>query len=177
MPVDLVALLDDLDAETAALREILEPLRDSDWQLATPAPGWSIGDQVAHLAYFDDMAVSAATRPEEFAVIQASVADGAENPDTIAARYRHLSPAQLRDWFGRARADGSRPAKVASSPADGDLGARPGHRGHDRVLPRAHRQAPARRAHRRGRAALQLRRARPAGARRAAPCRADYAVG
>ena len=104
MPVDLAALLDDLDAETAALREILEPLRDSDWQLATPAPGWSIGDQVAHLAYFDDMAVSAATRPEEFAAIQASVADGAENPDTIAARYRHLNPAQLRDWFGRARA-------------------------------------------------------------------------
>ena len=30
MPVDLAALLDDLDAETAALREILEPLRDSD---------------------------------------------------------------------------------------------------------------------------------------------------
>ena len=104
MPVDLAALLDDLDAETAALREILEPLRDSDWQLATPAPGWSIGDQVAHLAYFDDMAVSAATRPEEFAAIQAGVADGVENPDTIAARYRHLNPAQLRDWFGRARA-------------------------------------------------------------------------
>jgi len=105
MPADLAALLADLDAETAALREILEPLPDRDWQLATPAPGWSIGDQVAHLAYFDDVAVSAATRPEEFGAIRAGLADGVENPDTIAARYRHLSPAQLRDWFGRARAE------------------------------------------------------------------------
>jgi uncharacterized protein (TIGR03084 family) len=105
MPADLAALLADLDAETAALRAVLEPLPDRDWQLATPAPGWSISDQVAHLAYFDDVAVSAATRPEEFAAIRAGLADGVENPDTIAARYRHLNPAQLRDWFGRARAE------------------------------------------------------------------------
>ena len=104
MPVNLVALLADLDAETAALRKVLDPLRDRDWQLATPAPGWNIGDQVAHLAYFDDAAVSAATRPDEFAAILASLGDGGENPDTIAAHYRHLTPAELRDWFGRARA-------------------------------------------------------------------------
>jgi uncharacterized protein (TIGR03084 family) len=104
MPADIAALLADLDAESAALREILDPLRDSDWQLATPAPGWSIGDQVAHLAYFDEAAVSAATRPDEFAAIRAGLTDGGDNPDTIAARYRDLTPAQLRDWFGRARA-------------------------------------------------------------------------
>jgi uncharacterized protein (TIGR03084 family) len=103
MPADLAALLADLDAETAALREILDPLRGSDWQLATPAPGWSIADQVAHLAYFDDAALAAATRPEEFATILADLTEGGENPDTIAARYRHLSPAELRGWFSRSR--------------------------------------------------------------------------
>jgi uncharacterized protein (TIGR03084 family) len=103
MPADLAALLADLDAETAALREILDRLRDSEWQLATPAPGWSIGDQVAHLAYFDEVAVSAATRPEEFAPIRAGLMDGSEDADTIAVRYRHLTPAQLLGWFGRAR--------------------------------------------------------------------------
>jgi uncharacterized protein (TIGR03084 family) len=103
MPADLGALLADLDAESAALRELVDPLRDSDWQLATPAPGWSIADQVSHLAYFDDLAVSAATRPEEFAAIRAGLIDGTENADTVAARYRQLTPAELRDWFGRAR--------------------------------------------------------------------------
>lgn len=103
MPADLTALLADLAAETAALREIVDPLSDSEWQLATPAPGWSVGDQVAHLAFFDDAAVTAATRPGEFEALLASFADGGEDADTIAARYRHLSPAELRDWFGRAR--------------------------------------------------------------------------
>ncbi len=65
MPADLAALLADLDAETAALLAILDLLSDSDWQLATPAPGWTVADQVAHLAYFDDAAITAATRPEE----------------------------------------------------------------------------------------------------------------
>jgi uncharacterized protein (TIGR03084 family) len=104
MPADLAALLGDLDAETTSLREMVEPLRDSDWQLRTPAPGWSIADQLSHLAYFDEAAISAATRPEEFAVIRAGLTDGGDNPDTIAARYRNLTPAQLCDWFGRARA-------------------------------------------------------------------------
>jgi uncharacterized protein (TIGR03084 family) len=104
MPADLAALLADLDAETAALREIIDPLRDSAWHFVTPAPGWTIADQVSHLAYFDDVAVSAATRPEEFAAIRAGLADGRDNADSIAARYRHLTPAELRDWFGRARA-------------------------------------------------------------------------
>lgn len=103
MPADLGALLADLDAETAALFQILDPLSDSDWQLATPAPGWNIGDQVAHLAFFDDAAVTAATRPEEFVALRAGFADGGEDADTIAARYRDLTPAQLRDWLGRAR--------------------------------------------------------------------------
>jgi len=104
MPADLAALLADLEAETEALREILDPLHDSDWQRATPALGWNIGDQIAHLAYFDDAAVSAAIRPEEFAAIRAGLTDGGENPDTLAARYRDMTPAELRDWFSRSRA-------------------------------------------------------------------------
>src|SRR5215472_11418279 len=104
MPADLAALLADLDAESAAFRALLDPLRDSDWQLATPAPGWSIGDQVAHLAFFDDAAVTAATHPAEFAAIRAGLTDGGEDADTMAARYRTLAPAQVRDWFDRSRA-------------------------------------------------------------------------
>ena len=103
MPVDLGALIEDVAAETAALREILDPLADADWQLPTPAPGWTIADQVSHLAYFDEVAVTAATDPDAFAAELAGVnADGVD-ADSIAAEHRRLTVAQLRDWFGQAR--------------------------------------------------------------------------
>ncbi len=104
MPTDPAALLTDLAAETAALHDLIDPLPDAAWRSATPAPGWTIGDQVGHLAYFDDVAVTAATDPRAFASLQASFTAAGENPDTIAARYRTLGPAELGDWFGRARA-------------------------------------------------------------------------
>lgn len=35
MPADLGALIEDLAAETVVLRQIIDPLRDDDWQLPT----------------------------------------------------------------------------------------------------------------------------------------------
>jgi uncharacterized protein (TIGR03084 family) len=104
MSADPAALLTDLAAETAALRDLIDPLPDAAWHYATPAPGWTISDQIGHLAYFDDVAVTAATDPLAFAAVLASHAAAAENPDTIAARYRALRPSELLEWFGRARA-------------------------------------------------------------------------
>ncbi len=106
MPADLAALVEDVAGETAALRAILDPLPDPSWRLATPAPGWTIADQVSHLAYFDEVAVTSATDPEAFAAELARIsADLGMNPDAIAAQHRELTPAELRDWFGRARSD------------------------------------------------------------------------
>jgi uncharacterized protein (TIGR03084 family) len=103
MPADLVALVDDVAAETAALRAIIEPLPDASWLLPTPAPGWTIADQVSHLAYFDEVAVTSATDPGAFAAILARIDSSSVSPDVIAAEHRQLSPAQLRDWFIRSR--------------------------------------------------------------------------
>jgi uncharacterized protein (TIGR03084 family) len=103
MPADLGVLIDDLAAETAVLRQILAPLSDADWQSATPAPGWTISDQVSHLAHFDQVAVISATDPARFAAEVAR--DGAVDPDAIARRYHEMSRTDLEDWFGRARAD------------------------------------------------------------------------
>jgi uncharacterized protein (TIGR03084 family) len=101
MPADLQALIEDLAAETAQLQAILEQV--TDWQLATPAPGWSVADQISHLAYFDDAAIIAATDPDAFAEIARQAASGDVDTEAIAARYRHLSPAELRAWFDRSR--------------------------------------------------------------------------
>jgi uncharacterized protein (TIGR03084 family) len=101
MPADLDVLIDDLAAETAVLRHILAPLSDADWRSATPAAGWTICDQVSHLAYFDQVAVTSATDPDRFAAEVAR--DGAPDPDAIARRYHEMSRADLEDWFGRER--------------------------------------------------------------------------
>ena len=104
MPVSMAALADDLAAESAALRRILEPLTEQQWRRPTPAAGWSIGDQVSHLAYFDDVAVRSATQPDEFVAERERIeADGGIDPDSIAAQFRELSGPDLLDWFDRAR--------------------------------------------------------------------------
>jgi uncharacterized protein (TIGR03084 family) len=109
MPADLSALLADLAAETAALRTLTDPL-DADpldegcWRLDTPAAGWTIADQVGHLAHFDDVAVLSAIDPDTFRAEAARIeAAGGIDPDAIAASYRHLAPADVRAWFDRAR--------------------------------------------------------------------------
>jgi uncharacterized protein (TIGR03084 family) len=106
MPADLNALADDLAAETVVLRELVAGLDEQAWRQATPAPGWSIADQVSHLAHFDEVAVQSAVRPREFrAELAGSDAADAFDPDVVAERYRMLPPAALLEWFDGTRAE------------------------------------------------------------------------
>ena len=106
MPPDLPALLSDLGDETSPLLDVLTPLDPSQWALATPAEGWSIADQVSHLAYFDEAATLAATDPERFrAEADQLIARGPNFPTLLAERYRSLPPGDLLDWFRTSRAD------------------------------------------------------------------------
>ena len=56
----LTSLLDDLRAETDDLRATVERLGPDGWTRPTPAPGWSVATQVAHLLWTDEVAVVAA---------------------------------------------------------------------------------------------------------------------
>jgi len=104
MPADLSALTADLVAETASLQEILGPLTPPQWQLPTPAEGWSIADQVSHLAYFDETTLLSIRDPDLFRREAAALAGrGDDFPDQIAAEHRHLSAAELLAWFRAAR--------------------------------------------------------------------------
>ena len=87
MAADLAALVDDLVAETAVLHATFDGLRSEQWSLATPAAGWSVGDQVSHLAYFDVTTLQSLTDPEQFR-LDASASEG---------RWRRL----LRPYRGR----------------------------------------------------------------------------
>lgn len=105
MAVDMGELLSDLTAETRVLDAILEPLDAASWDRPTPAAGWTIRDQVSHLAHFDEAAISAATDPERFRGEAAGLmARGADSTDEIARRYRAMPPPELLAWFRGARA-------------------------------------------------------------------------
>lgn len=95
----MAELLGDLRAETASFEALLQPLRDADWELATPAEGWAIRDQVSHLAWFDDAAARAVSDPEGF---HAALA-GFRSVDDLVLEARGMPPAELREWFRAAR--------------------------------------------------------------------------
>jgi uncharacterized protein (TIGR03084 family) len=56
----LGGLLDDLTAEGDQLRATVERLGGDGWTAPTPAPGWTVATQVAHLLWTDEVAVLAA---------------------------------------------------------------------------------------------------------------------
>jgi uncharacterized protein (TIGR03084 family) len=104
MPVDMAALAADLAAESAVTRDLVTGLDETGWHTPTPAAGWDIADQISHLAYFDEVALRAAVHPDEFRAELAAAEDDI-NPDTIAARYRDRTGAQLLAWFDGARGE------------------------------------------------------------------------
>ncbi|MDN5917671.1 MAG: TIGR03084 family metal-binding protein [Pseudonocardia sp.] len=104
MAVSMAALADDLIAESTVLRALLADLDEPDWRRGTPAVGWTIADQISHLAHFDDVAVQAATDPDAFTAEKARIeAAGGIAPDRIAESYRYLNGAELLAWFDRSR--------------------------------------------------------------------------
>jgi uncharacterized protein (TIGR03084 family) len=73
MAMDMTALLDVLRAEHDDLDALVA---DADLDAATPAAGWTVGDTVAHLWFFDREATTALREPERFdATLQEVVAD------------------------------------------------------------------------------------------------------
>jgi uncharacterized protein (TIGR03084 family) len=106
VPVDIGALADDLALETASLVALLDALTEVDWARPTPAPGWSVSDQVTHLAYFDDMAVLAARDRAEFEQLRdAGPPDADRITERVAKQFRGMEPTALHEWCFRARAE------------------------------------------------------------------------
>lgn len=70
--VSLTALLVDLRAEGDELDGLVADLPADAWSTPTPAPGWTVAHQVAHLAWTDDQALLAAT---DGAAFQAALAE------------------------------------------------------------------------------------------------------
>lgn len=87
-------VLDDLRVESEELDDLVAPL--DDWSVPTPAAGWTIAHQVAHLAWTDRMSLVAVRDPDGFTAglaaydehtVDKAAAEGAEHPDLLA-RWR-----------------------------------------------------------------------------------------
>lgn len=104
MALDYPALLADLQAVSDQLLACLETLRPDQWSADTPAPSWTIHDQVTHLAYFDDATLLSLTAPSELrSVADGLMAEGMDFPDRLVAQYRTMAPAAVLRWFSDSR--------------------------------------------------------------------------
>ena len=97
----------DLVEEQEALDRIISGISLSDWDLDTASPGWSVADQIAHLAYFDNAAALAIASPDKF---QESVEDllemysrGENAEDAILSPYRAMESSELLEAWREAR--------------------------------------------------------------------------
>lgn len=100
MPVPTEPLIDDLRAETADLERLLAR---GGWDTPTPAEGWTVRDQVTHLAWFDEAATRAATEPEAFrAEVATMIAEGLDT-DRLVAERRSMPGERVARWFREAR--------------------------------------------------------------------------
>ena len=123
---ELDALARDLTDEQASLDGLVASIDESAWHRDTPAVGWTVLDQIAHLAYFDDAATVAILEPDTFRASLDAVADvalageldeytlgpwRAMDPTTVLSRWRAnraglavaattLDPATRVPWYG-----------------------------------------------------------------------------
>jgi uncharacterized protein (TIGR03084 family) len=99
----LPGVCDDLMAETDDLLVVLRGLDDTQWDLDTPAAGWTIRDQVSHLAFFDETGTLAATDPEAFAASTKALMSSPEPMSVPQRRGRGMDPTQVLQWFETVR--------------------------------------------------------------------------
>ena len=97
--MNLEALCDDLLAERAESLGYLDEVGD-DWGLATPAPGWSVLDQVTHLAWVDEAATMAIVDPDAFCAMRSQPRDNVESLVEASRSAHHgRSNADVRNWL------------------------------------------------------------------------------
>ena len=97
-------LLDDLAAEGDQLWNAVAGLDEAAWGTPTPAAGWDVSTQIAHLLWTDEVAAVAATDQQAWdQLVQQAVADPDGFVDAAALEVARLKPAALLARWGSAR--------------------------------------------------------------------------
>ncbi|MFJ6570013.1 TIGR03084 family metal-binding protein [Streptomyces sp. NPDC091292] len=97
-------MIDDLRAETLDLDRIVAGLPEGCWRAATPAVGWTVAHQIAHLAWTDRSALLAVTDRTAFAaLVERALAAPDRFVDEGAESGAALPPADLLDTWRTGR--------------------------------------------------------------------------
>lgn len=107
------ALIVDLIDEAATLDAIVTDLDEAGFAAPTPAAGWTITDQLSHLAGFDEAGRTAIVDPEGFlADLDRRLTEGDDPIAAYTATGRTMTGAAVLDWWRTARValvDAARP--------------------------------------------------------------------
>ncbi|MDQ3955708.1 MAG: TIGR03084 family metal-binding protein [Actinomycetota bacterium] len=96
----------DLVDEHAALDRLVSEIDDAQWDVPTPAEGWTVRDQISHLAFFDEQAALAVSDPEAFAgTLEEIAADVGTYMDRSISKGRAMPAPKVLTWWRTARAD------------------------------------------------------------------------
>ena len=95
----LARLVGDFHDEHQVLDGMVADIDDAAWSTLTPAEGWTVADQVNHLAFFDERARRAVVDPDGFpALAERDFREGAARRDESLDRGRAMSHSELLDW-------------------------------------------------------------------------------
>ena len=101
----LESVLADLAAEGDRLDALVAGLDEAGWRTPTPAAGWDVATQVAHLAWTDEASVAAATDKAAWdALVLEAIADPEGAIDAAALRGGRAQPAELLARWRSSRA-------------------------------------------------------------------------
>ena len=112
----LDTVLRDLAAEGDRLEGMVADLTEDSWRTPTPAAGWDVAAQVAHLAWTDEVAVFAATDKDKWdEVVMQALGDPDGFAGTAALAGAEAGPQDILDRWRTARA--SLPQTLREYPA------------------------------------------------------------
>jgi uncharacterized protein (TIGR03084 family) len=98
-------VLADLAAEGDWLDELVAPLTEARWTLATPAEGWTVAHQIGHLAWTDELSILAASDPAAFGTQVAAASEEIGGyVDRAAAEKAQLPHGELLAGWRASRA-------------------------------------------------------------------------
>ncbi|MDQ3877963.1 MAG: maleylpyruvate isomerase family mycothiol-dependent enzyme [Actinomycetota bacterium] len=101
---EISAIVADLADEQAELDSIVRDLAADAWDAATPAEGWSIRDQISHLAFFDEQARLAVEDADAFGTgLRAAAADVEAFMNGPLDKGRNMAVGDVLAWWRAAR--------------------------------------------------------------------------
>jgi uncharacterized protein (TIGR03084 family) len=93
----------DLYDEYEALDNVVSGLSESEWETVTPFDGWTIKDEISHIAYYDEAAKLSATSEELFNKHMEKMMEGFTSYDGLHAKVNavggSLSAQDLLSWW------------------------------------------------------------------------------